>query len=94
MAIRHPGWLERALVLLEAAIFARGEDEGPFLTDAGRDRVANVLKAFDENTFNRGFDAAIRATTPPAVLRHVKFTHPQYLRDRGAAYAAFRKDGA
>jgi hypothetical protein len=39
-------------------------------------------KAFRERVFNAGFDAAIRATTPAEVLRHIHFDHPKYIADR------------
>ena len=92
----EPGWITRALVLLESAMFPHqeSEEEQEALTAVGRARVAGFLSLFDENTFNHGFDAAIRATTPPAVLKMVKFTHPQYVRDRRAAYLKYRQESA
>lgn len=49
-------------------------------------------KAFRERVFNAGFDAAIRATTPKEVLRHVHFDHPRYLADRAEQFERWDLD--
>jgi hypothetical protein len=92
--LKIPGWLQRTLEQLEAVMFPHqeSEEEQESLTDVGRARVGGFLQAFDENTFNHGFDAAIRAVLNPEALRMVKFTHPKYLRDRRAEYEKFRQE--
>lgn len=57
-----------------------GKDECPGCANHETDALER--KVDSEVAFNAGFDSAVRSILRPAALKTVRFTHPQYLKDR------------
>ncbi len=60
-------------------------------TDYIRHDVDQFLGAFDKAAFNAGFNAAVEAILGEKGMRNVHFDHPDFLRDRSAAYRKARE---
>jgi hypothetical protein len=84
-------FFQRAVDDLELALFPvehRAHEDAEIFTVQGRLRAASVLRTLDRSAFDLGFNAAVLALTKGQ--RGVNLQHPDYLRDRDAAYRKAR----
>lgn len=87
-------WVKKAVERLEAVMFPfqESEFEQQSFTDVGKERVGEFLQTFDERAFNEGWDRLAQALIDRDLLPPTtKLTHPQWVKDRRAAYLAARR---
>ena len=87
-------WVKRAVERLETVMFPFQESEfdQEALNDVGKKRVGEFLQRFDEAAFNEGWDRLATIMIERGVFpQATRLTHPQWIKDRRAAYLAARQ---